>query len=668
MADDDASYSSGSSYASSSEEEEDFAPPPPPPPPADGDYSSPSSAMVAVAGTDDDQYDDDDDEEAGARGSDPPAETATAETAMAETAPPKTPEKYNSNSAAAVAATTLASPPQSLYHHTAAGYQDPDEVAEELEITKTPTLRRLNREEKKARRKAYCQRNRRRILCAAAVLLVLVALAVALGIVFGTSSGSDDDKGVDIPDDFSGPDDFPGATGARPAPSPTGGTVGPTETRDPTLAALTDYLKSLEANNGAPSPLSDPASPQSQARNYVLSTLSQADAAVLAALNSSGARGDPRQGVQLRVGQLYGLAATYFATGGDDGGWDDGTNWLLRGGAADPCGWAGVTCGGGSARRGRDRDLGTAGTTVSASTGTSTGSMDAGSIAADRRTHIGDIQRRAREDSDTAGRNLQAAPAEAITEIRLEDNGLSGRLDDNFGAYFPHLRALALPSNSLSGPLPSSLLNGQMDDLQIIDLFDNDFTGSVMEDMANMDQLLVLGLGDNEIDGQLPTSLPPKLQFLELSDNDFFGTINGNAIGALSDLESLALSDNARLVGPIPPVMFGSPSLLRLELDDCSFSGGIPSEIGQAPALTYVNANGNALLTGPIPAALYSLVNLDTLLLYETAISGSISSAIGQLTKLRIAFLNDNNLSGGIPPEIGNCKALVELKLDDNNL
>ena len=663
MADDDASYSSGSSYASSSEEEEDFAPPPPPPPPADGDSSG---AMVAVAGTDDDHYDhdDDDDEEAGARGSDPPAETATAETATVETAPPKTPEKYNSNSAAAVAATTLASPPQSLYHHTAAGYQDPDEVAEELEITKTPTLRRLNREEKKARRKAYCQRNRRRILCAAAVLLVLVALAVALGIVFGASSGSqDDNKGVDIPDDFSGPDDFPGATGARPAPSPAGGTMGPTETRDPTLAALTDYLKSLEANNGASSPLSDPASPQSQARNYVLSTLSQDDADVLAALNSSGAKGNPRQGVQLRVGQLYGLAATYYATGGDDGGWDDDTNWMLRGGAADPCGWTGVTCGGGSARRGRDLGTGT----VSASTGTGTGSKDTGSIAADRQTHIGDIQRRAREN-DYAGRNLQAAPTEAITEIRLEDNDLSGQLDDNFGAYFPYLRTLALPSNSLSGPLPSSLLNGQMDNLQIIDLFDNDFTGSVMEGMANMDQLLVLGLGDNDIDGQLPTSLPPKLQFLELSDNDFFGNIPGDAIGALSDLESLALSDNARLVGPIPPAMFGSSNLLRLELDDCSFSGGIPSEIGQASALTYVNANGNALLTGPIPAALYSLVNLDTVLLYETAISGSISPAIGQLTNLRIAFLNDNNLSGGIPPEIGNCKALVELKLDDNNL
>ena len=655
MADDDASYSSGSSYASSSEEEEDFAPPPPPPPPpADGD----------------DHYDHDEE-----RGSDPPAET---ETATVETAPPQTnpnpPEKYNSNSAAAVAATTLASPPQSLYHHTAAGYQDPDEVAEELEITKTPTLRRLDREEKKARRKAYCQRNRCRILWTAAVLLVLVALAVALGIVFGTAD-KDANKSPNIPDDFEGPDDFPGATGARPAPSPTDLTMGPTEIRDPTLAALTDYLKSLEANNGgasSPSPLSDPASPQSQARNYVLSTLSRDDAAVLAALNSSGAKGNPRQGVQLRVGQLYGLAATYYATGGDDGGWDDGTNWLLRGGAADPCGWKGVTCGGGgSARRGRDLGTGTSTSTSTSTASTSTGRKDTGSIAADRRTHIDDIQRRAREDNGNDNenrRNLQVVPVDAITEIRLEDNGLDGKLDDNFGAYFPYLRTLALPSNSLSGPLPSSLLNGQMDNLQIIDLFDNDFTGSVADDMANMDQLLVLGLGDNDIDGQLPTSLPPKLQFLELSDNDFFGNIPGDAIGALSDLESLVLSDNARLVGPIPPTMFGSPNLLRLELDDCNLSGGIPPEIGQASALTYVNANGNALLTGPIPDALYSLVNLDTVLLYETAISGSISPAIGRLAKLRIAFLNDNNLAGPIPVEIGNCKALVELKLDDNNL
>ena len=209
-----------------------------------------------------------------------------------------------------------------------------------------------------------------------------------------------------------------------------------------------------------------------------------------------------------------------------------------------------------------------------------------------------------------------------------------------------------------------------MEDLQIIDLFDNDFTGSLdgMGDMAAMDQLLVLGLGDNDLDGQLPTSLPPKLQFLELSDNDLFGPIPGDALGALSSLESLTLSDNSRLVGPTPPTMFGSPNLLRLELDDCNLSGAIPSEIGRASSLTYLNANGNPLLTGPIPDELYNLVDLDTLLLYETAVSGSISPNIGRLTKLRIAFLNDNNLSGAIPLELGNCKALVELKLDDNNL
>ena len=681
---DEEDYSSsdddGSSYASTDEEFE--APPPPPPedPPA-------SDAIVEAAPRDMVVHDNEDDDDEEAAGSDE-EQGAMASREPVET-PTKQPSPYNSDSAAAVAASTLASKPQSLYHHTQ-NYQDPDEVAEELEITSSPTLKRLNKEEKAARRKQWCHEKRYVIL--GAVLLVLVAIAVALGVVLG-GSGSNSKSGggsVNIPDDFpSQPDDFAGPsistagdatdTSSGTAPSPTaptndenisGPSPAPTDPRDPSLAALTDYLKSLETTTAdGDSALSDPNTPQAQARDYVLTTLTQNDVDVLAALVKTGTEGNPNEGVQLRVGQLYGLATAFLSTDGDR--WANRDGWMGNVGSSanDPCGWSGVTCVG----------------DVQTVTDLPGADMNAGgrrklsttSIASDRKTHIDDIQRRARSINGNAnadtnagnGRKLQQnIPPEAIIEIDLSENGLNGQLPSDFGTLFPYLRTLSMPSNNLRGPLPESLFNGQTPDLQIVDLYDNNFSGSISSNVGNMNNLLVLGLGDNDIEGQIPASLPSSLQFLELGGNDMFGNIPGDAIGAMADLENFAVSDNERLVGSIPGSMFDNKSkLLRLELDDCNFDGSIPPQIGQAQALNYINMNGNALLSGEIPEELYSLADLDTLLLYETAVSGSISPSIGQLTNLSVLFLNDNNLSGPIPAEISNCKSLVELKLDDNN-
>ena len=393
----------------------------------------------------------------------------------------------------------------------------------------------------------------------------------------------------------------------------------------------------------------------------VLTTLSQDEVDLLAALVKTGTEGNPSEGVQLRVSQLYGLATAFLSTDGDR--WTNRDGWM--GNVADPCGWKGVKCIGDVQTV---TDLpGAAGAGVGGTRKLST------SIASDRKTHIDDIQRRARTINGNAnaeddGRNLQNIPSEAIIEIDLSENGLNGELSAEFGTLFPYLRTLSMPSNNLRGPLPETLFNGQTPDLQIVDLFDNNFSGSLSSNIGNMNNLLVLGLGSNDIEGQIPASLPSSLQFLELGGNDMFGNIPGDAIGAMPDLENFVVSDNERLVGNIPGSMFDNKSkLLRLELDDCNFDGTIPAQIGQARALNYININGNALLSGEIPDELFSLADLDTLLLYETAVSGTISPRIGQLANLSVLFLNDNNLSGPIPPEIGNCQQLVELKLDDNS-
>jgi len=74
-------------------------------------------------------------------------------------------------------------------------------------------------------------------------------------------------------------------------------------------------------------------------------------------------------------------------------------------------------------------------------------------------------------------------------------------------------------------------------------------------------------------------------------------------------------------------------------------------------------------LTGPIPPEIKNLKNLKHLELWGTPLSGSIPEEMGELTHLEVLLLNSNpNLTGPIPPSIGNLTNLKWIRLSDCNL
>ena len=76
----------------------------------------------------------------------------------------------------------------------------------------------------------------------------------------------------------------------------------------------------------------------------------------------------------------------------------------------------------------------------------------------------------------------------------------------------------------------------------------------------------------------------------------------------------------------------------------------------------------NTQITGEIPPEIGNLTNLNTLSLGSTYIAGEIPPEIGSLTNLNYLHLNNNQLIGEIPPEIGSLTNLVILSLSDNQL
>ena len=73
-------------------------------------------------------------------------------------------------------------------------------------------------------------------------------------------------------------------------------------------------------------------------------------------------------------------------------------------------------------------------------------------------------------------------------------------------------------------------------------------------------------------------------------------------------------------------------------------------------------------LTGEIPPEIGNLTNLSKLYLYSNQLTGEIPPQIGNLTYLTGLLLYDNQLTGTIPTEIGNLTNLEVLYLSDNQL
>jgi Leucine-rich repeat (LRR) protein len=76
----------------------------------------------------------------------------------------------------------------------------------------------------------------------------------------------------------------------------------------------------------------------------------------------------------------------------------------------------------------------------------------------------------------------------------------------------------------------------------------------------------------------------------------------------------------------------------------------------------------NNQVTGVIPPEIGNLTNLTYLSLWDNELSGEIPSEIGNLMSLQALGLSWNQLSGEIPSEIGNLTNLTRLYLHENQL
>uniref|UniRef100_A0A0E0JVR2 Leucine-rich repeat-containing N-terminal plant-type domain-containing protein n=1 Tax=Oryza punctata TaxID=4537 RepID=A0A0E0JVR2_ORYPU len=337
-----------------------------------------------------------------------------------------------------------------------------------------------------------------------------------------------------------------------------------------------------------------------------------------------------------------------------------------------------------------------------------------------------------------------------LEEIHLNHNSMAGELAPALGSC-TNLKALNLGSNYFSGEL-GKVNFSKLSGLKSLHVSYNSFTGTIPESIYTCSNLNALQLSFNKFHGQLSFRIAnlKSLTYLSLAENSFTNISNtlqilkssrnlttlliggnfrdeeisddktvdgfenlkvlamencplfGNIpiwISKLKNLEMLFLFNNY-LSGSIPVWVSILNSLFYLDLANNSLSGEIPAELTEMPMLRSERVTShldikilelpvytgpspkyftvsdfpavmileNNNLTGVIPTEIGQLKSLLSLILGSNNLHGEISETILDLTNLEILDLSNNHLTGTIPADLNNLNFLSELNVSNNDL
>jgi hypothetical protein len=96
---------------------------------------------------------------------------------------------------------------------------------------------------------------------------------------------------------------------------------------------------------------------------------------------------------------------------------------------------------------------------------------------------------------------------------------------------------------------------------------------------------------------------------------------------------------------------------------------GVTCNAGHVGALRLAGGwGGGNNLTGSLPPEIGNLIHLEDIYLAGNELSGAIPSEIGNLSKLKEIRMYNNQLTGTLPSEIGQLTSLTMLALDNNQI
>lgn len=164
-----------------------------------------------------------------------------------------------------------------------------------------------------------------------------------------------------------------------------------------------------------------------------------------------------------------------------------------------------------------------------------------------------------------------------------------------------NLRVLNLEGVGLTSSIPRTLFSS-WSSMEMLTMSNNDLTGTLPESIKDLKSIEVLWLGGNNLGGSLVSELGQLVTLKHLSlESNYREDAAGKrgfvmniptSFGALTNLESLSLADNA-LSGLVPMQMGGMESLRRLQLSGNFFEGQLPPSLGRLDLLQELDISFN---------------------------------------------------------------------------
>lgn len=230
-------------------------------------------------------------------------------------------------------------------------------------------------------------------------------------------------------------------------------------------------------------------------------------------------------------------------------------------------------------------------------------------------------------------------------------------------------------NEEVTGSIPQELCN--LENAYFLGLGANSLTGQIPSCLGDMNNLFSLVLYGNMLDGAIPSELgllSNSLHELYLDDNMLTGPLP-DELGNLENLDIFFFYENPGLSGNPIPVLNQLTSLVLIMGNNCDFSGDIDDTfLTNLPNVTGIDLSHNEFMSpSGLPAHLFAKPYMQVLDLSVNQLQGQLPTDIpldqpAGPNKLYFNFLSlyENQLEGPLPTQLANLVGLDHLDLSMN--
>ncbi|CAI9113846.1 OLC1v1014531C1 [Oldenlandia corymbosa var. corymbosa] len=238
-----------------------------------------------------------------------------------------------------------------------------------------------------------------------------------------------------------------------------------------------------------------------------------------------------------------------------------------------------------------------------------------------------------------------------VVVLNLNDSGLVGILSPLI-SNLTQLRRLELVNNHFSGFIPSEF--SFLRHLRDLKLDGNNLSGPIPDSfshLANLILLINLDVEYNQLSGELPAAIVSRLTYVL-----YLHLSNNN----------MTSHDGNTNLEPFFTALSNCTQLQELELGGMSLGGSLPPSIGGISTSLGVMLLQENQIHGSLPPEMGHLYNLELLNLTFNHFNGTFPDEIGQASGLQQLSASYNSFSGEIPATLGKLSGLGQLDLSNN--